>query len=164
MNNFLILNLQVTAALVLFLLLARQYILPVLNKQPFAKAVLPALYIEASRYLGLAIMAHGQIDEALPVNVLQQIAIGDYLTGVLALLAIAAIQYQWPGQRALVWLVSLVGLADMILAFSNFFGKGFYNYDLEGIWFLFVIVAPMLLLGQVYLFYRLLRKDPVPTA
>lgn len=91
------------------------YIWPALREQPIPENLKPILLLHAFRFLGLAFLIPGVVSPALPASFAQPVAYGDFITAVLALLALAAL-----GSRAgtvAAWTFNTFGAADLIFAF-----------------------------------------------
>ncbi len=155
MSNLVILNLQYLVAFSTYLVIFAIYLRPWFKAQPFDRAVLPLLLLHAFRYLGLTLIVPGQIDPAVSRDALQVMAWGDFASGVAALLAAVAVHHRWTTATALVALFSLVGIGDLIIVGYTAINAGVFFADMGTMWFVNVIYAPVLLLAQLYIAYRL---------
>lgn len=158
MTNLLILNLQVVMALGVYIVIYRIYLRSWFKAQSFGSAVLPLLLLHVFRYLGLMLLAPGQIDPALPREALLVIAWGDFASGACALVAAIAVHHRWPPATWLVGLFSLVGFADFFVVGVTAAKIGIFDADIGMMWFLAAFFAPALLLSQIYIAYRLVRN------
>jgi hypothetical protein len=158
MSNLVILNLQYLVALATYVVIFRIYLQPWFKSQPFATAVLPLLLLHAFRYLGLTLMVPGQIDPVVSRDALQIMAWGDFASGVAALLAAIAIHHRWSSATTLVALFSLIGIGDLIVVGFTATAAGVFFADMGAMWFVNVIYAPVMLLSQIYVAYRLVLK------
>lgn len=155
MSNLVILNLQIAMALGAYLVIFRIYLQPWFAAQPFGKAVLPLLLLHAFRYLGLVLIVPGQIDSSLPFDALQVMAWGDFASGACALLAAIAVHHRWSASTALVAVFSLVGIGDLVVVGINAIKTGIFFTDMGTMWFVLVLYAPVMLLAQIYIAFRL---------
>lgn len=155
MNNLVILNLQIVIAIATYILIFRVYFRAWFAAKPFGQAVLPLLLLHAFRYLGLVLIVPGQIDPSVPRDALQIMAWGDFASGVTGLLAALAVHQRWPVATALVALFSVVGIGDLITVGYTANNAGVFFADIGAMWFLLVIYAPVMLLAQTYIAYRL---------
>ncbi len=155
MPSLLVLNLQVLMALGVYVVIYRIYLRGWFLAQPFARAVLPLLLLQVFRYLGLMLLAPGQIDSAIPREALATIAWGDFSSGVCALLAAIALHHRWRAGTALVALFSIVGFADFVVVGITAARVGIFDAEIGMMWFLAAFFAPALLLSQIYIMYRL---------
>src|ERR1700740_374296 len=67
------------------------YIWPALRKRPSPENLKPFLLLHAFRFLGLAFVMPGVVSPELPATFAQPVAYGDFITAVLALLAVATL-------------------------------------------------------------------------
>ena len=157
MSNLIILNLQFVMALGAYVVIYRIYLQRWFASQPFGKAVLPLLLLHVFRYLGLTLIVPGQIDSSVSMDALQVMAWGDFASGVCALLAAIAVHHRWSVATALVGLFSLVGIGDLIAVGITAIKAGVFFADIGTMWFILVLYAPVMLLAQIYVAYRLVR-------
>jgi hypothetical protein len=158
MTNLSILNLQVATALAGYVVIHRIYLRPWFANRPFESAVMPLLLLHVFRYLGLMLLAPGQIDPVLPRDGLAVIAWGDFASGISALLAAIAVHHRWPVAKLLVGLFCLVGFADFVVVGITAAEIGIFDADIGMMWFLATFFAPALLLSQIYIVYLLFRR------
>ena len=95
--------------------LAWCYIWPALRERPSPESLKPILLLHGFRFLGLAFMVPGVVSTDLPAAFAQPVAYGDFITAILALLALATL-----GTRAgtvATWGFNTFGTADLIFAF-----------------------------------------------
>src|SRR5215831_21041281 len=94
---------------------AWQYIWPALRERPSPESLKPILLLHGFRFLGLAFLAPGVASPKLPAAFAQPVAYGDFMTAILALLALAAL-----GTRTglvATWVFNIFGTADLLFAF-----------------------------------------------
>jgi hypothetical protein len=163
MSNLTILNLQCVVALGTYAVIFRIYLQPWFKAQPFGPAVLPLLILHAFRYMGLTLIVPGQIDPAISMDALQIMAWGDFASGVTALLAAVAVHHRWSAATALVALFSLVGIGDLITVGYTATNAGIFFANMGTMWFVLVLYAPVMLLAQLYIAYRLILHLSGPT-
>src|SRR6266550_1112365 len=70
---------------------AWHYIWPALRDRPSAENLKPILLLHGFRFLGLAFVVPGVVSSELPAAFAQPVAYGDFITAILALLALAAL-------------------------------------------------------------------------
>src|SRR5580700_7691276 len=70
---------------------AWHYIWPALRERSSPENLKPILMLHAFRYLGLAFVVPGVVSPELPAAFAQPVAYGDFITAVLALLAVATL-------------------------------------------------------------------------
>lgn len=92
-------------------------------------------------------------------------ALGDSLTATLALLAFAGLQRGWPRARSLAWSCTLVGLADLLIAFPHAAHTGAIAH-LAAQWYVPVFAGPVMVVSHVACLATLLgtrgatRREP----
>jgi len=92
-----------------------QYIWPALRERPSPESLKPILLLHGFRFLGLAFMVPGVVSTDLPAAFAEPVAYGDFITAILALLALATL-----GTRTgtvLAWVFNAFGMADLFFAF-----------------------------------------------
>ena len=92
-----------------------QYLWPALRERPSPENLKPILLLHGFRFLGLAFLVPGVVSAELPAAFARPAAYGDFLTAVLALLALATL-----GSRTgtvMSWVFNLIGTADLLFAF-----------------------------------------------
>src|SRR6201984_3641874 len=67
------------------------YIGPVLRERPSPENLKPILLLHGFRFLGLAFVVPGVVSPELPAAFGQPVAYGDFITAILALLALATL-------------------------------------------------------------------------
>ena len=117
-NNFnLPFVLSVIGAFIASSVVASLYFWPALRSLSQDKALRILASLHAFRFLGMNFMVIGFVSPALSSAVGAQIAWGDFLAAVLALLAIAALTWRWTAAIPIVWILNLWGTADLLNAY-----------------------------------------------
>lgn len=155
MSNLLILNIQATMAVCIYVLIYRVYLRDWFNARDFGAAVLPLLILHSFRYLGLTMLVTGQMAPEIPRDALQIMAYGDFAAGFTALIAAIAIACKLKTGSLLVFVFTIVGVADLIIVGPTAFNAGVFDADIGIMWFLLVVYAPSLLLSHIYIILRL---------
>src|SRR5215471_10972146 len=96
---------SVLMSFILWTTTAVRYIWPALQARPRADALYPILLLHASRFVGLAFLVPGVVSPDLPVAFARPAAYGDFLTAILALFAIAALNK--PSGKLLAWIFNI---------------------------------------------------------
>jgi hypothetical protein len=158
MTPFGVLNIQSTLSLILFILIARWYVAARLSGRPRNQAVLPLLWVHAFRYAPLTLLAPGQSDPHIPADVVGVVAYGDFVAGLFALVALVAVKLQLRVAAALVWLFSIVSIADLVYGTAVAVGAKIYTYYIGWGWYIVNFYIPMLIVSQVMIVYYLVRR------
>ena len=150
---------SVFMSFILWTTFAAHYIWPALRDRPREDALYPILLLHASRFVGLAFLVPGVVSPDLPLAFARPAAYGDFLTAIIALLAIAVLKK--PSGIALVWIFNIVGFADLLFAFyrGNQTGVG-AEPGLQGaMYFIPTVVVPLLIVTHVLVFRILLQRE-----
>lgn len=138
-----------------------QYIWPALRERPGSERLKPILLLHAFRFLGLAFLVPGVVSPELPATFAQPVAYGDFMTAILALLALAALGTR--AGTAATWVFNIVGTADLVFAF--FQGGTISLPDNPGLlgagYFILSAYVPLLLVTHGLVFRILLRPMDV---
>ncbi|MDP4965850.1 MAG: hypothetical protein NWQ55_12295, partial [Salibacteraceae bacterium] len=121
-------------------------------------ALLPFVFLNTFRYLGLSFMAKEQFYDGFPTDFLTTVGLWDLSTAVLAVIAAIALKRKWSFAIALVWVFNIVGFSDLVTAFPQFFGLKLYDHDLGFIWLMFVTYGLATFLSHIYIFTRLIKN------
>ncbi len=155
MTNLLLLSVQMVMALMAFIIIFRVYLQRWFTAAPFALAVLPLLLLHVFRYLGLTLIAPGQVEASVSRTALQVMAYGDLAAGVAALLAVLAVVSRSSLATASIVLFTIVGFGDFISVGYTAAQAGIVDAEIGTMRFFLVTFAPALILSQIYVAYRL---------
>ena len=140
---------------------AWHYIWPALRERPSPQNLKPILLVHGFRFLGLAFLVPGVVSPELPATFAQPVAYGDFISAILALLALATL-----GSRtgtALTWVLNIFGTADLLFAFYQ--GGRISLPDRQGLlgagYLIFAAYVPLLFVTHVLAFRILLRRKVV---
>jgi hypothetical protein len=136
---------------------AWHYIWPALKDRPSSENLKPILLLHAFRFLGLTFMVPGVVSPELPPAFARPVAYGDFITAILALLALAALGTR--AGTAMTWVFNTFGTADLLFAFYQ--GSRISLPDTPGLlgadYFILAAYVPLLLITHVLAFRILLR-------
>src|SRR5215475_5959792 len=116
MSAFHVLAVQSTLSLVAFALIARWHVAPRLAMLTREDALVALLWVQVFRYAPLTLYAPGQVDPRIPADVAAAVALGDLVSGLVALAALVALKLRVPGAIVLVWASTIVGIGDLVFA------------------------------------------------
>ena len=153
-----LLGVQFTFSLLLFSLVAKWYIAPVLNTLPTRTALVPLFLVHALRYLPSSAFAPGQVDARVPKGAMEAIAYGDLASAILALGAALFLYYGWRGAIGVAWTVNIVASLDWIYAGYLAASYQLVTYPLGGNWYIINYYVPVIGVIHVMIFARLLRE------
>lgn len=158
MDNFIIINLQAIIGSISIIIGFNWWIKPRLAKLSIHDALLPFVFLNAFRYLGLSFMAKEQFYDGFPSEFLNTVGIWDMSTAILAIITAIALKNRWSFAIPLVWVFNIVGFTDLVVAFPQFFGLKLYDHDLGFIWLTFVTYGLAAFLSHIYIFIRLIKN------
>jgi len=158
MDNFTIINLQALTGTFAIILGFRYWIQPRISKLPIHEALLPFVFLNTFRYLGLTFMAKEQFYDGFPEEFLTTVGLLDLTTAILAIISFIALKNKWRYAISLVWVFNIVGFGDLITAFPQFFGLKLYDQNLGFIWLMFVTYGLATFLSHIYIFVRLFKN------
>ena len=141
--------------------IAWHYIWPALRERPSPENLKPVLLLHGFRFLGLAFVVPGVVSPELPATFAQPVAYGDFISAILALLALATL-----GTRTgtvLTWVFNTFGAADLLFAF--YLGSRISLPDTPGLsgagYFILTAYVPLLLITHGLAFRTLLQARAV---
>ena len=158
MDNFTIINLQALTGTLAIILAFKWWLQPRLANLSIQDALLPFVFLNTFRYLGLSFMAKEQFYDGFPTEFLNTVGLLDFSTAILAIIAAIALKNKWSFAIPLVWIFNIVGFGDLITAFPQFFGLELYNHSLGFIWLLFITYGLVTFLSHIYIFIRLFKN------
>ena len=157
MDNFTIINLQALIGSISIILGFKIWIQPKLANLSIHDVLIPFVFLNTFRYLGLSFMAKGQFYDGFPQEFLNTVGIWDMSTAILAIITVIALKGKWKFAIPLVWFFNIFGFADLITAFPQFFGLKLYDQNLGFIWLTFVTYGLVAFLSHIYIFMRLFK-------
>jgi hypothetical protein len=153
--------LSIMGALIASLAVANLYVWPRLRALPRVDALRIVSSLHAFRFEGMNFMVVGFVSPALNPAVASQIAWGDCVAAVLALVSIAMLTRRWTFAIPVVWILNLWGTADLLNAYykgvtqvanPGLFGAGIY---------IAALYVPVLLTAHALAFMLLLKSSNV---
>lgn len=150
-------GISVAFSLLAWGLVAARYIWPELRRRPRVDALRPLLLLHGFRFLGLAFIVPGVVSPELPAGYASALAYGDFVTAILALLALAALRSRLG--IALVWAFSLWGTADLLNGFYQGLHDGLVPGQLGAAYFIVTFFVPLLFVTHGLVFRLLIRED-----
>jgi hypothetical protein len=157
---FLAFLVSVVVSLLSFTLIASWYVVPRLSKQPYVQALLPLVLLNVFRTEGFVFLLPQVMGGTLPSYFAVSTAYGDVFTAVLALLTALVLRLRPGSALPLVWLLNIVGFADLLFAIYKGVVVGFPSFHVGVAWFILTVYVPLLLVNHVVVFWFLLRVVP----
>lgn len=95
MDNFTIINLQALTGTIAIILGFKYWVQPRISKLSLHDALLPFVFLNTFRYLGLTFMAKEQFYDGFPSDFLTTFGLLDFTTAILAIIAAIALKNKW---------------------------------------------------------------------
>lgn len=113
-----VLTVNLVFSTLVFWIAVKLYVFPRLHALPARTVLVPILLLHSTRHLGLMFLAPGATYPGLAREFAYPAAFGDLLAAVLALVALLAVVMRWRSARFLVWIFTLEGTIDLIIAIA----------------------------------------------
>ena len=160
MGKFEIFGLQFAGSLLVYALIARWYVAPRLATMPLSAALQPLLLHHATRTVGMTLLVSAVVGPGVPRAFALQVAYGDLVAAVLALVSIAALRARASYAIALVWIFNIEGFADLLNALAQGIRLNVANTPLGAAWYIPTYAVPALLVTHIMMFSMLLKPRP----
>jgi hypothetical protein len=136
---------------------AWQYIWPAISERPSLESLKFILLLHGFRFLGLAFVVPGVVSPDLPLAFARPVAYGDFITAILALLALAALRTR--AGTVMTWVFNTFGTVDLLFGFYQ--GSRISLPDTPGLlgagYLILAAYVPLLLITHSLAFRILLR-------
>lgn len=155
-------NLMATSfSLIVFGLLAIWYVYPWIKKQARPQAFVPLIGVHLFRNIGLMALAPGMAVPEVSISIYEQMAYGDFISAILALIAIFLIRSQKSMAIALgaIWIFNIFGFADVLHAMNLAIEHGLANLPMGPTWLVGVFYVPLLIVSHLMIFFMLLKRN-----
>lgn len=155
-----ILTVNLICSTVIFYVGVRMYLLPRIATLKPQAILIPILILHSFRHLGLMFLAEGATYPGMPMQFAFPAAVGDFITAVLAFIAIPVAAKGFQRGRTLIWAFNLVGTIDLMAAITlaTVYGASGYMgaaYWIPAFW------VPALLVTHYTVFILLIRRPRV---
>jgi hypothetical protein len=155
-----IFGINVLMSFVSSIVIARLFVWPWLRtispKDAMIRLVAPHMFL---RFIGLSFIVPGVVSPLLPPAFAIPAAWGDFVAGVLAIIATVALAKRAAWAIASVWLFNLWGAADLVLAFVQGARVQLNPGDLGAAYFIVTAIVPPLLVIHALIFLFLGRTQ-----
>ena len=111
------------------------------------------------RFIGLSFLVPGVVSPLLPAGFAVPAAYGDFIAGILAILAMIALVKRARWASGSVWLFNIWGAADLLVAFYQGRLVGLQPGMLGPAFYLVTALVPALLVTHVLIFGLLVRRQ-----
>ena len=159
MTPFVIGNIQFVFSLLIYSFIAIWYVNPQLKKMSWDKALTPLLLIHCFRYGPLTLLMPGQVSSEVPFQVARTIAYGDLIAGILAFVAAIMVWYKITTAKLMVWIFTIVGFGDVILASAKGIGAGLLDLPIGFNLYILNFYVPLLIVTHILILRILTKKE-----
>jgi hypothetical protein len=160
MNATALFGISVLGSFVSSAVAARVLVWPWLRKTEPNRAltalVAPHMFL---RFIGLSFLVPGVVSPLLPAGFAIPAAYGDFVAGILAIVATIALVNRASWSSASVWLFNVWGAADLLFAFYQGTQVGLQPGMLGPAFYLVTALVPALLVTHFLLFGLLVRRQ-----
>ena len=140
--------------------IAKLYVWPRLRtisrNDALIRLVAPHMFL---RFMGLSFIVPGVVSPLLPPAFAIPAAWGDFVAGVLAIIATVALAKRAAWAVASVWLFNLWGAADLVFAFVQGARVNLNPGDLGAAYFIVTAIVPPLLVTHALIFVLLAKNQ-----
>jgi hypothetical protein len=156
-----IFQMQLAFGYIAWLLCFGAYVWPWLRSMERFNALRAIATLHSFRFFGLVFLLPGVVGPDLPASFATFAAIGDFATGVLAMLALLAFRMR-PLFRLFVVAFSLVGTTDLIVNYIHAIQLGLPARagEFGAVYAIPIVYVPLLMITHIAAFYLLLRPQP----
>ena len=158
-DSLVVLAIQCTFSCIIFFLIAKWYVEPSFTKSTKLSILSFLLIINVFRYLPLSLYMPGQVSSDFPEHVKDIVAQGDFLSGIMAFLALLMVKYRPANSIIFVWLFSIVSIVDMVLALTFAMSAKVYLLPLGLNYFTVSVYVPMLMVVQHQIVKTITNKN-----
>jgi hypothetical protein len=101
----------------------------------------------------------GQVSPEVPLQVARTIAYGDLISGILAFVAAIMVWYKITTAKLMVWIFTIVGFGDVILASAKGIGAGLLDLPIGFNLYILNFYVPMLIVTHILILRILTKKE-----
>lgn len=150
---------QLFTAYTVWTVLSIFLLVPSLNQFSQRKILTILIIPQLFRYIGVSVAATPVVtSENIPIELAEHIALGDWLTAVLAILAFVLIRINAKITIPSIWLMNIIGFADQVMTMTRATRAGLANY-MDAAWYVPTVLLPIMTASHVLIFYYLLNSS-----
>ena len=161
MGSFTAFGISFTFSFLTFGIFFILFVIPLLRKMDYHRALIALLLIHCLRTVGMMVIIPavvGEIHNPLPSEYAESIAYGDFASAILALLSVLLLHFGKMKNTLLVWIFSLVGMGDLVLALVNSLRYDATSYTIGASWFTLNYFVPILWVTHIAIVILLIKK------
>jgi hypothetical protein len=160
MNPLALFGISALMSLVSSFVVANLFVWPRLRIMDQAQALLPLVAPHMFlRFIGLSFLVPGVVSPSLPAAFAVPAAYGDFVAGILAIIATAALSKRVSWAIAAVWLFNIWGAVDLLFAFFQGPRAQIDPGALGAAFFIPTAIVPPLLVTHALIFLLLVRRE-----
>ncbi|MGI9352555.1 MAG: hypothetical protein ACR2O3_13405 [Rhizobiaceae bacterium] len=154
MDMLTVFGVQFLLSIIVFAMIGAWLVRPWLYDKPIEQALFWLVLPHAFRHLGLVFLVPGVVAPSMAANFANAAAYGDLAAGLLAVMALIAIQRRWSLMLPIVWLLNIVGTVDLLNALRHTDALPYF----QSAWYIPTFVVPLLLVTHFMMFALLTGK------
>ena len=158
MDPFMVLGVQCTFSMLVFFLILKWYVIPRITKHTKFDILAVLLLVNVFRYLPLSLFMPGQVSADFPDYLKEIVAHGDFLSGILALIALLLLKSRKKSAIRFTWLFSIVSIIDIAVVLTLAMTEKVYELPLGANYFTVSVYVPLLIVTQVLIVKILSHK------
>ncbi len=158
MNSVAIFWMQILTSAFVFGIVSAWYVWPALTKLSRNSALIPLLFVQVPRYVGMTLLVSGMVDPKLPREFLSSAAYGDLLEAALAFASIFALRSNWRVAINLVWVTNTWGFVDLLNGLRSVLQVNVPSFNLATFWYIYTFYAPLILISHLMTFWILIKS------
>jgi len=151
-------------SLVTFGIMAALYVAPWLAARQRAEALIPLLWVHAFRYVALQIYSAQQLGFAVSDGARDQIAAGDVIAAILAMISILALDYRFRIAPVLVWVLFVEATFDLVNATIAGVREQLFATASGVTWLILTFYVPLLWVSLGLIVWQLYSRRDEPLA
>lgn len=150
---------SVVLSVISWAVIAKWFVVPVLDKLPRDQALVPLILPHTFRFIGLWFLVPGVTSPTIDPGFAHPAAWGDLAAAALAWFAILTVRAQWSIAPVFVWLFSVVGILDLVDAMYQGNLRLPAPGELGATFWIPAVFVPLLLVSHVLIVRSMLRKS-----
>ncbi len=158
MDPLVVLGVQCTFSMLVFFLILKWYVVPKITKETKFDILALMLLINVFRYLPLSLFMPEQVSPDFPLYLKEIVAHGDFLSGILALVALILLKSKKKSAVTFTWIFSIVSVIDVLVVLTLAMSEKVYQLPLGTNYFTVSVYVPMLIVIQILILKILLTK------
>ena len=155
MDTVEIFGVQFILSVIVFALIAKWHVTPWLSEKPIQVALGILILPHAFRHIGLTFLTPAVVSDAMPSAFATAAGYGDFISGLVAILALVALHRNWASAIGIVWVFSIVGSVDLLNALRQIEAVPHFG----AAWYIPTFLVPLLIVTHVMVFVRLVQRS-----